>query len=225
MKPVADWFLDNELIGDDEAPEKILKRWRDYETKEASRYSMCSTRETSYHAELKKRFWGITPDDFLKYARRFAVLCGKVYRVSEVKLQGEAQVPLDNLFSGTFPPPIFMFPLFVLLSPRRWELDVNQITADNFYKVFELSSRVMLLVKTDVLIKNSFTGDERNLTQVVEWDHLDPKRIFFEQAGDEDKLRGKQLEELFLRKMFYVPGVAPSFNFWVKPGQFRGMGL
>lgn len=183
-------FFEDVLIGQQEAPQRIL---------ESQRF------QSTYHAVLKKKFGSITADDFLKYARRFAVLCDEVYRESNLRLRKNQGVPLGYAFFAA--------------SQGEWEgvpgetLDLINLTADLFQEIFELSSSMVLVIRPKVAehLLSSFAE--------IEWTHGRPKTIFFyAQDGYHPDRSHRPLENLLLQKLFYVSGVAPSFNFAVKLG-------
>lgn len=195
MAAVVSLFFDNmlALVGADEAPKRIL---------ETERFA------SNYRAVLKKRFGHITADDFLKYARRFAVLCNGIYRGSRFEFLKNRSVPLG-------------FAVFAA-SQGAWEgnpgeeLDISKLTTDAFREIFTHASSMVFNIRPRVSredIRSSFVQ--------VAWTRGRPRTIFFyAQQGGRYDLNGSQrpLENLLLRKMFYVSGVPPSFNFAVNLG-------
>lgn len=199
MAVTASLFFGDALIGTEEAPRRVL---------EAERFAF------NYWAVLKKRFGHITADDFLKYSRRFSVLCGEVYRGSNLELRINKGVPLG----------------FAVLAANLgiWEgvpgekLDVSQLTVDTFREIFARSSSVTLDIRP--IIERD---DIRLSFSQIEWTRERPRTIFLyaQDGGRYDQRRDQTgeyhrgpLHDLLLRKMFYVAGTAPSFNFVVKMG-------
>jgi len=193
MTATASLFFDDALIGTEEAPQRVL---------EAEQFA------SDYHAVLKKRLGHITADDFLKYARRFVVLCNEIYQGSVLELRRDKSVPLG-------------FAVFAA-SQGNYEgnpgeaIDVSRLTADSFREMFERSSSMVL----DIRPKAS-RDDIRSSFAQIEWTHGRPRTLFFyAQQGERYDLKESQrpLENLLLRKLFHVSGVAPSINFGVKLG-------
>ncbi len=192
MTALTSLFFDA-TIGTEEAPQHIL---------ESERFS------SSYHAILKRRFGRVTADDFLRYARRFTILCNQVYQGSKLELRRNKSIPLG-------------FEVF-LASQGGYEgepgevIDANRLTNDSFREMFEDSFSIVVnilpkLAREDIL--HSFAQ--------VQWTRSRPKTIFFyAQQGGRYDLEGIQrpLENLLLRKLFHVPSAPPSINFTVKLG-------
>ena len=190
----ASLFFDNALIiGTEEAPQCVLK---------AEQFA------SSYYAVLKKRLGHITADDFLKYARRLTVLCNEIYQGSVLGLRKDKSVPLGLA--------AFAASQGVYDSNSGETIDINRLTANSFREMFEYSSSMVLDTRPKILrddIHASFAQ--------IEWTRGRTRTIFFyAQQGGRYDLEGSQrpLENLLLRKMFHIPGVAPSLNFAVKLG-------
>lgn len=189
----AGLFFKGEVVGREEAPRCVL---------EAERFA------STYNAVLKKRFGHITADDFLKYARRFALLCNEIYRGSELELRRNKSVPLGFA--------VFAASQSVYEGGPGEVLDISQLTPDSFRGILERSSTMVLDIRP-----KAARDDIRHSFAQVEWTHGRPKTIFFyAQQGGRHDLKGSQrpLENLLLRKMFHVPNSAPSLNFTVKLG-------
>lgn len=190
-------FFDGVLIGAEEAPNHILK---------AERFA------SSYYAVLKKRLGRIVADDFLKYARRFSVLCDKIYQGSNLDLRMNEVV----ILRPSTPPPELMF-LHKGRGTSGKNINVDQLTADEFREIFAPCSSMVLTIKP--LVERA---DIRYSFSKIEWTCARPKIIWlYSQDGgrcDGDGCHPGPLTDLLLRKMFYVPCVAPSLNFAVKLG-------
>lgn len=193
MVATVNLFFDNVVIGDEEAPQRVLEAQR---------------RASSYDAVLKKRFGRITADDFLKYARRLTILCNEIYQGSKLELLKNKSIPLG-------------FAVFVA-SQGLYEgysgevIDINQLSADSFRKMFEHSSSMILNIRPNVRNRDIFSS----FTQIA-WTRGRLKTIFFYAQQGRSYYCSENhgpLEDLLLRKLFYVPGVAPSLNFAVKLG-------
>lgn len=189
----ASLFFDDALIGAEEAPRRVL---------EAERLA------STYHAVLKKRVGHITAYDFLKYARRFSVLCNEIYQGSVLELRKNKRVPLGFA--------VFAASQGVYKGNPGEMIDVSRLTGESFREMFEHSSSMVLNVKPMVP-----RDDIRSSFAQIEWTRGRPRTIFFyAQQGGRYDLKGSQrpLENLLLRKLFHVSGVAPSLNFAVKLG-------
>ncbi len=162
-------------------------------TEDAPQYLLNVARlEWNYHAVLKKRFGNITASDFLKYARRLVVLCDEIYQGSVLELR----VPLDS-FDRNF----------------RETVEISTLTENSFRKVFKHSWSMRLTIRPMILsdeIRHSFAQ--------IEWTRCRPRAIFFYAQQGEGYILWRPLENLLLRKLFYVSGVAPSLNFVVGLG-------
>ena len=181
-------FFDDTLISTEEAPRRILKR-----------------SDFTYRAILKKRFGPVTADDFLKYARRFSVLCNEVYKESKLELQKNKSIPLGSDVA--------------LASQGQYEgelgetLDINQLNVDSFREIFKHSSSLVLIIQPTVERKDICYSFSQ-----IRWTRDRQRTIFFySQDGGKFDPKGP-LHNLLIRKMFYVSGVAPNLNFAVKFG-------
>jgi hypothetical protein len=193
MTATASLFFDDALIGIEEAPQRVL---------EVERFA------STYHAVLKKRLGYITADDFLKYARRFTVLCNEIYQGSVLELRRNKSVPLGFA--------VFAASQGVYEGNLGEVIDIVQLTPDSFREMFERSSSVVLDIRPEVSRE-----DIRSSFAQIEWTRGRPRTIFFyAQQGGRYDLEGSQrpLENLLLRRLFHVSGVAPSLNFAVKLG-------
>ncbi|MBI2626788.1 MAG: hypothetical protein HYW77_00915 [Parcubacteria group bacterium] len=193
MTATASLFFDDALIGTEEAPQRVL---------EAERFA------STYHAVLKKRLGHITTEDFLRYARRFTVLCNEIYQGSMLELRRDKSVPLGFA--------VFAASQGVYEGNPGETIDIGQLTANSFREMFEHSSSMVLDIRPRVSRE-----DIRSSFAQIKWTRGRPRTIFFyAQQGGRYDLEGSQrpLENLLLRKLFHVSGVAPSINFAVKLG-------
>lgn len=189
----ANLFLEDTLIGTDEAPQRVL---------EAERLAL------TYRAILKKRIGRITADDFLKYASRFSILCNEIYQGSKLELRRNKGIPLgfdaDLASRGHY------------MGDPGEVIGIDTLTADFFRETFKRSSSIVLSIKPTVS-----RDDIRHSFAKIEWTRDRPWTIFFyaQQGGRHDlESNHGPLENLLLRKLFHVSGVAPSLNFAVKLG-------
>ena len=193
MEATANLFFKGVLIGEQEAPQRILEAQRSAST---------------YYAVLKKRFGHITADDFLKYTRRFAVLCNEIYHGSRLELLKDKSIPLGYAVSAAS--------RGLYRGNPGEAIDIDCLTIESFREVFGCSSSIILNIKPKALREDICASFSQ-----IEWTYGRPRTIFFyAQQGGRYDLEGslRPLENLLFRKMFHVPGFAPSINFAVKLG-------
>jgi len=195
MVTAPNLFFDGMLIGKAEAPQRIL---------DSEEHAF------NYWAIVKKRFGNISGSDYLKCARRFSTLCDEIYLGSKFDLCLNKVVPLGYAVA--------------LASRCEWrgmpgeKLEISGLMDESFQKIFADSYSMELTIKPTV---------ERNdiwcaFSQIT-WTRDRPKTIFlYAQGGGKHDQEGKcqsgPFHNLLLRKMFFVPGSAPSLNFKVKLG-------
>ncbi|MBI3075013.1 MAG: hypothetical protein HYY92_02245 [Parcubacteria group bacterium] len=164
----------------------------------------------AYFAVLRKRFGCVTGAEFLRYARRLAVLCDTVYNGSTIEIRKNHEIPIGR---------------FALLSAGSgWrkvsmgeKLDINTVDTSAAFRIRFLYAASM---KVEIFPLTQNGGGSSRAT--IEWTCQRPKTIFFrvEEPGRYDK-NGRHpgtLQELLTRKMFHVHGVAPGINSTVRLG-------
>lgn len=166
-------FLDDVLIGAEEAPQRVQEEVEPI---------------TSCDVILKKRIGRITADDFLKYSRHLIDLCNQVYQDSKLELRKDKRVPLglEAFISGG--------PGDRTAGTLGVTIDVDRPTVDRFRDMFEGSSSMTLQIMPMVL-----NDKHRHSFARVEWTRDSPRTIvFFAQDGCMYDLEGGQrpLEEL-----------------------------
>lgn len=188
-------FLEETLIGKEEAPQHVL------ETEQLAH---------NYLAVLNKRLGNITAYDFLKYARRLSVLCKNFYRESNIELELYVNKSVSLRFA------VFQG---MLKGASGEKIDVGQLTVDAFREIFESSCLITLCIFPMIEVYGINYAFSK-----IEWRGEMPKKIVIfsqDMGGKYDKNRMYHrgpLHDLLIRKMFYVSGTAPSFNFAVKLG-------
>lgn len=186
-------FFDTAQIGLEEAPYHIVE---------------AAQSAASYHAVMKKRHGRVAAEDFPKYASRMVALCDEIYLGSSLELRKNKHIPLRLA--------AFAVSLDFHEDNSGEAVDIAQLTADSFREMFDSASSVVLDIRP-----RDFREDVRYSFAQVEWTREKPKAIFFyaQQGGRYDCEGGQRpLENLLLRKMFYVTGTAPGYGFDVKLG-------
>lgn len=181
------------LSSNEEAPQRTLA---------SQRHSSC------YRAILKKRIGTITSKDFMKYARRLASLCEEIYQGSILTLQKDKSIPTGR--------EVFVASRGAYEGNPGEPIDLEQLTDQSFLEIFKYSSSMVLCIKPSSACEDTLSSFAQ-----IKWTHKRPRTIFFyaQQGGRYDLATiERPLENLLLRKLFHVPGSAPSMNFIVKLG-------
>ena len=177
-------------IGADEAPADIIGE---------------ELRSCGYYAVLIKDSGRIEADDFLSYARRFAVLCFQVYKRATWELRGD----IDNTFNF-LPRTEDEPPSFTAYS------GISALNYRVYKEMFDSMYSMGLCIRQRPMCRCQTPSEA-----LIEWSCKRPETIFLSADGgmpDNPRTSDGRLEKLLLRKMFFVSGTPPNHRFSVNLG-------
>ena len=166
--------------------------------------------ESDYHAVLTKRVGSITPSDFIKNSRKFASLCDQIYQGTTGTLKVDEVIPVgpwESLLAG---------------EEGSWPthnghlVDLNSFSLEGLEKMFREHRSVSLTLEPA-----SSREDIRSSFAKIEWTRKLPGKLsFYAQQGGRCDIQGnlRPLEDILYKRMFFVPGTAPTLNSRVKLG-------